>query len=229
MQENAFFKWTARINSVLFLFLIILMIGLVIYVYITTRTMFAPNEVVVKQTSSSKTIDDSNEPLRLGKITKVYGNDVQYLRLNSTKQKRGYQENTRNIVFFEGEDLKSHWLFKTNNNKIEKVSQLLKPANNAEEIETVAIYYQVRNEDTDKNGKIDKKDVLKVALTSPNGLDYTEIDQGMTSIQDYSIDPDSLILTILTQFEDTLILKKYSLQTKQKISEREISRISKKF
>jgi hypothetical protein len=191
--------------------------------------MFSPNEVEVKQSKNSKTTIEPEETLRLGSITKVNGINVQYLKLNSRKQKRGYQENTRNIVFFEGKDMKSHWLFDTDNNMIEKVTPLLKPDNKSDEKKAVAIYYQVRNEDTDNNGKIDKNDVLKVALTSPNGLDYTEIDYGMTSVLDYSIESDALVLTVLAQFDDSLLMKKYSVETKQLISEREITRISKKF
>ena len=209
--------------------LLILIIGLVLYIFNETKIWFAPNEVEVKQTSTSKTYVDPEETLRLGTITKLNGNNIQYLRLNAIKQKRGYQKNTRNIVFFEGDDMKSHWLFETNNNKIEIIDHLQKSEDELEQRETIALYYQLRNEDTDNNGKIDKNDTLKIALTSPNGHDYTEITKGMTSVLDHSIDEDALVLTLLTQVEDTLIMTKYSLQTKMKISEREITRIGKKF
>ncbi|MBL4660045.1 MAG: hypothetical protein JKY19_06795 [Alcanivoracaceae bacterium] len=230
MQESGFFKWVIRINSLLFLLFLMLGIGVSLYgFHLINRVTSSSNEVVISQSGSSQTDEEVKESFLLEDITTVSGNDVQYLMLNAKTTKRGYRKDIRNVVFFEGEQMKSHWLFENNDNKFEVMQQLKRPIDDSDDQMTVAIYYQLRNEDTDNNGKIDKNDILKIALTSPNGHDYTEIEKGMTSILEHSIDEDALVLTLLTQFEESLVMKKYSLQTKKKISEREITRIGKKF
>jgi len=229
METNRFFKWTARINSMLFLVLLLLSIALVIY------AIFESNKW--QQRTAVHVIDEKNgsnddEKLNLGRITKVCGTDFQYIELTSSKESEGfssvgYGNTTRNVVFFAGKDMDSHWLFDTNGYLISGIDQLKKTADDCKKRETVAIYFEVRKVDSDNNGKLDEKDELTVALTSPDGKNYTEIEVGLTSVLDHSVNDNASVLTLLVQSDSRLIMKKYSLPSKKKISEKEITKIGK--
>ena len=230
METNRFFKWTARINSMLFLVLLLLSIVLVTYAISESNKW--------KQRTAVNLIDEKNDSnddknLNLGSITKVCGTNFQYIKLTSSKESEsfssgGYGNTTRNVVFFAGKDMDSHWLFDTNGYLISEIDQLKKSADDCKKRETVAIYFEIRKEDSDNNGKLDEKDELTVALTSPDGKNYTEIEIGLTSVLDHSVNDNASVLTLLVQSDSTLIMKKYSLLSKKKISEKEITKIGKK-
>ncbi|MEY8214877.1 MAG: hypothetical protein RPR97_10410 [Colwellia sp.] len=230
MEENKFFKWAARVNSLLFLVLLVISIGFVSFGILESNKWSARNEVEVTDKSGSS---EEVEDLRLGDITKVCGSDIQYVKLNSSAKSRGFSSGgygytTRNVVFFEGVEMVSHWLFDTNSYSIREIDQLQKKADDCKDRETVAIYYEVRKEDADQNGKLDENDPLTIALTAPGGSNYTEIEVGITSVLDHSVDQSGSTLTLLIQDGELLLMKKYSLKTNEKISEREITRIGKK-
>ncbi len=171
--------------------------------------------------------------MRLSNITKVCGKDIQYVKLNSSRPSKGfssggYGSNIRNVVFFVGQEMQSHWIFDTNKYLIAKVIQLKTKNDDCKKSKTVAIYYEVRKEDTDGNGKVEDGDSITVSLSSPDGLNYTEIESNITSVLDHSIDEEASILTLLLQSKENILMKKYSLNNNQLISEREITRIGKK-
>lgn len=210
--------------------LLLLLIGLVIYGILENNKWGNRNTVeIIDEVNSGEEIED----LRLSDITKVSGKDIQYVKLNSAPESKGFSSGgygnvIRNVVFFVGDNMDSHWLFDANTYLIDEIDQLKKNADDCENKETVSIYYEIRKEDTNNNGKIDENDSLTIALTSPDGLNYTEIELGITSVLDHSIDYDASVLTLLVQYNSTLLMKKYSLKTNEKISEQEITRIGKK-
>lgn len=230
MEQNRFFIWTSRINSILFLLLLAASICFVIYGMFESNKWGRRNavEVTVEQPKGEEI-----EDLRLSGISKVCGNDIQFVKLNSPKKSKmlssgGYGSNTRNLVFFVGREMESHWLFDTNKYLVDEVDQLKKVGDNCEDKETVAIYYEIRKEDTDNNGKLDENDSITIALTSPDGRKYTELDAGVTSVLDHSVDSNASVLTLLAQYNSVLMMKKYSIKTRELISEREITKIGKK-
>ncbi len=229
MEQNRFFIWTARANSVLFLLLLILSIGLVTFGIFQSNNWSGRNTVEIVDDKINEDIED----LRLSDISKVCGQDIQYVKLNSSRPSKGfssggYGTNTRNVVFFVGQEMKSHWLFETNKYLVANVIQLKTKSENCKDSETVAIYYEVRKEDTNGNGKLEDDDSITVSLTSPDGLNYTEIESNITSVLDHSIDDKASILTLLVQSKRKILMKKYSLTSNKLIVEREITRIGKK-
>jgi hypothetical protein len=177
--------------------------------------------------------DENIENLRLSDISKVCGQDIQYIKLKTPRESKGYsssgyRSNTRNVIFFIGADMEAHWLFNTNKNFISKMNQLKIKSDNCKNNETVAILYQIIKEDSNSNGKLDENDALTISLTSPDGKNYIEIESKITSILDYSVNKTASVLTILLQQNNKIIMKKYSLSTNKKISEREVTRIGKK-
>ncbi len=229
MEQNKFFKWTQRINSVLFLILIILSIGFLIFMIFETSKWGNRNTVEVIDNK----FDENIENLHLSDISKVCGQNIQYIKLKTPRKSKryssgGYRSNTRNVIFFIGNDMESHWLFNTNKNFISKMQQLKTKSDNCKTEKTVAIFYQIIKEDSNSNGKLDENDALTISLTSPNGKNYVEIESKITSVLDYSVNKTASILTLLLKQNNKIIMKKYSLSTNKKISEREVTRIGKK-
>jgi hypothetical protein len=231
VDENRFFKWTGRVNSILFLLLLVLSIGFVIYGFISSNNWRNRNAVEV--TDLGNAVEDI-EGFRLSDISIVCGKDIQYVKLNSQAKSKGfssgsgYHNVTRNLVFFVGRDMNSHWLFDSNMFLIRKIDQLQKNANDCKEKETVSIYYEISKSDTNSNGKLDEDDAITIGLSNPDGLNFSEVETGITSVIDHSIDSVASVLTVLMQKGSALIMKKYSLETYKMISEKEITKISKK-
>jgi hypothetical protein len=230
MEQNKFFIWTSRATSILFLLLIVIAIGFTIYGVLESQKWGGRNTVeVVGEQSDDEVVED----LRLSNIAKVCGKDIQYVKLNSSKRSKGFSSGgygslTRNVVFFVGSDMNSHWLFNTNKYLINEIDQLKKKAENCKNKETVSIYYEIIKNDTNKDGDLNVEDNVTISLTSPDGKNYVELDSEVTSVIDHSIDSDAQVLTILMQKGSSILMKKYSLKSSQKISEKEVSRIGKK-
>ncbi|MCU7958617.1 MAG: hypothetical protein KZQ58_01185 [gamma proteobacterium symbiont of Bathyaustriella thionipta] len=212
MEQNRFFLWISRASSVLFLLLLLLAIGFLFLGVFQSNKWNGRNTVEIVDDKINEGIED----LRLSNITKVCGKDIQYVKLNSSRHSKGfssggYGSNIRNVVFFVGQDMQSHWIFDTNKYLIAKVIQLKTKTDDCKDSETVAIYYEVRKEDTDGNGKLDDGDSVTISLTSPDGLNYTEIESNITSVLDHSIDEEASILTLLLQSKKNLITPKAQL------------------
>ncbi|MCK5353492.1 MAG: hypothetical protein KAJ63_00120 [Methyloprofundus sp.] len=228
-EGNNFFKWTGRISSVLFLLLLVLSIGIVIFGIYESNNWNKRNSVEITGKNPNKPIEN----LHLGRITKVCGKDIQYVPLTSDSNSKGFSSGgygniTRNVVFFVGEEMNAHWLFNTDSYLIDKIQQIKKNHIECKNEETLSIYFEIRKKDADNNGKLDNNDPITIALTSPDGLNYTEIEQDLTSVLDHSINYNTSVLTLLVQHKKLILMKKYSLKTNKKLSEKEITRIAKK-
>jgi len=230
MEQNKFYIWVSRVTSILFLLLILIGIGFTIFGIFESRKWGERNAVeVIGEQPDDEVIED----LRLSNITRVCGKDIQYVKLNSSTSSKGFSSSgygsiTRNIVFFVGPDMDSHWLFNTNKYLISEIDQLEKTADDCKDKETVSIYYEIIKSDTNKDGDLNTEDDFTISLTSPDGKNYVELESEITSVIDHSIDSDARILTILMQKGSSILIKKYSLKNGQKISEKEVSRIGKK-
>jgi hypothetical protein len=230
MEQNRFFIWTSRVTSILFLLLVVIAIGFMLYGILESNKWGQKNTVEVIGEQSQ---DEKIENLRLGNINKVCGKDIQYVKLNSSRKSKGFSSGgygvaTRNIVFFVGPDMESHWLFETNKYHISKVEQLNKEADDCKKKEAVSIYYEVIKSDTNQDGELNSEDDVTISVTLPDGLNYVELDTSVTAVIDHSIDSNASILTVLVQKDSSILMKKFSLRSNQIISEKEISRIGKK-
>jgi len=80
MEQNRFFIWTSRVTSILFLLLVVIAIGFMVYGILESNKWGQKNTVEVIGEQSE---DEKIEDLRLGNINKVCGKDIQYVKLNS--------------------------------------------------------------------------------------------------------------------------------------------------
>ena len=230
MEQNRFFRWISRINSILFLLLLLSSLVFVIYGIFESSNWRDRNKVeVVDKKSDKLKVDD----LHLSDIESVCGTNIQYVKLESRNDSRGFSSGrygsaTRNIIFFEGQYLKSHWLFDSNGFVINQIDVLHTESNDCKSRKAVAIYYQIREKDTNGDGNLDEHDQSSIGLSSIAGLNYKEIDSGLTSVIDHRINSEGTELTVLVQQGSVLKMKRFSITDGQLISETEISRIRKK-
>lgn len=230
MEKIRFFIWVARINSILFLLLLASSIGFVVYV-IGESNKWHQRDAVEVVTSDNKSNDE--EHFQLGDISRICGQDVRYVELTTYKQSGGfssggYDKTTRNVVFFVGEEMKSHWLFDTDQYAITRIKQLKRHTDKCGPTRTVAIYYEVRKKDTNNDGVLDEKDGLTISVTSPQGTDYQEIEEHVTAVLDRDVNKDGTLLTMLVQEGQKIFIKKYSLESRKYISQTIVTRVGKK-
>jgi len=230
MEQERFFLWVARINSILFLLLLILSIGFIIFVFVESNHWSDGNTVEVVDSDND---DTDAEDFHLGDLNRICGQDVQYVELDSSRRSEGfssggYDRTTRNAVFFVGKEMKPHWLFDTEKYAIVRMNQLNGDSDDCEDKETAAIYYEIIKNDTNNDGVLDESDGITISLTSAQGTDYQEIEPNVTSVLDYNFDKDESILTMLIQNGQNIVLKKFSLEAKKYISQTVLTRIGKK-
>lgn len=229
MDQSMVFKWISRINSILFLILLASSLALAVYLFHTSNQFGQPNEVQVNNNDAN---DGEMRNLRLSDIQQVCGTDTQFVDLSSNNfpdglSSGGINSLTRNVVFFVGKEMTSHWLFDTNRYLIEKMNILTTSGDNCAEEKTASIYYEVVKNDTDKNGKLDGNDKITVALTTPDGSNYREIATGLDSVIDHSVNSAGTELTILVQKDNQIEMDKFALHSGQLISTRVLTGISK--
>ena len=87
METNSFFKWTQRINSILFLALLVISIGFVSYGFIESNRWKNQNTVTLAEDKASA---PEIENLQLGGITNICGKDIQYVELTSTSSPKSF-------------------------------------------------------------------------------------------------------------------------------------------
>lgn len=230
MEEIRFFKWISRVNSILFLLLLASSLLLVIFLFLDSNNWRSHNRVEIVD---KKENEEKLEDLRLSDIQNVCGTDVQFVKLTSDSSSKGfssggYGSTTRNIIFFEGENMKSHWLFDSNSYVISKIDVLEINGDDCKARKASSIYYEVISKDTNSDGRLDERDQISVGLTRPDGNNYKELDSGLTTVIDNTVNGDGTELSVLAQQGNVIKMKRYSTADGELISETEISRISKK-
>jgi len=231
MEQNKLFQAVSRVNSVLFLLL--MSGGVVLFLVIIFQTSDWQDRRTVEVNEDVNAVDEKKIELRLGTIQQVYGHDVQYVELhsreNSGKFSSGYgSTETRNVLFFVGEDMKSHWLYDSHRNVVNSISSLTKPGNYNDKEPAIALYVSVTRADSNGDGRLTNDDDITLALLRTDGDEYTEIETGIWEVLDREVTEDGKYLILLLQVGSNVLLKKYSLETFGKVSERVVTEISKK-
>lgn len=231
MEESKIFRVINRINSVFFLLLLLGALFLILMATFQSNKWQDRRTVeVIEDTNSGET---NKIDLILGGLNEIDGHNVQYVELESKRSggkfSSGYSGGeTRNILFFVGPDMDSHWLYDKHSNSIRTFS-LLSKENNFDKSETVvALYIEVIKNDTNSDGELNDEDLSIVALIKPNGHQYIEIEKSIQSVIDKAVSDDGEHFLILAQIDNSVWLKKYSLTNFKKVSEKVITEVSKK-
>lgn len=228
MEEHPFFKHLKRFNLIL---LAVLLMGLVVGMLYGFVASLSRGEAESPKRSSDSSDHSAAagdlEDFHLSGITRV-NPEVQYLSLISdgSSAKRLLSDSygsgvTRNLLFMTGSQMQTHWLLDNDSFQIDTVD-LLKTSDKSQKV--VAIYYQIRKEDSDHNQRIDYNDSLTLALSTPAGNSYQELDKGITAVMDHQLNAQATELTVLVRFEKRYYLKKYDLKSGRQIAATEIKR-----
>ena len=229
MENNKFFTWIQRLNSLLFLLLILLSIGLTSFIFIQNYSRDHSDSV--KVANSKKTIEQP-ELLKLNTLDNICGTEDHYLRLTSRSSENtglssggyDYSKPIRNLLFITGQQMNAHWLLDDNNSLIVETTQLGSDYH-CEKKKTHAIYYEIIKKDTDQNGKLDKADAITVALSLPDGTGFTELVTGNMEILDYQLDGSGSLFSLLLQQGNDIVLQKYALPGFTKMTETKLNTI----
>ena len=228
MEELKIFRIIQRINSVLFLLLLMGALGFIVFLSLQSKQWQQRNTVEVNETDLS----DHKIELRMGRLHEVYGHDVHYVELYSEGSGGKFSsytpKKTRNILFFIGDELKSHWLFETQSNLISNISLLTMDIQKDKKEPVIAFAINLIKSDTNGDGVLSDKDSKVIALISPDGSHYTEIEKEITEVIDTKVVNDGKVLMLLVQVNANLVMKKYSLIDFRKISEKTLLGIGQK-
>lgn len=230
MNKSKVFDIINKINSILFLVLL-LGVGVVIIFGLVASNNWQDRRAV-------QVVQDDNEKqkveLILGSINIVTGHNVQYVELYSRENGGKFASSsgvgeTRNVMFFTGKQLESHWLYDKHNYLINAFSVLSNDATSDPREEkriAKAIYIETVKEDTNRNGELDGDDLITISLAQPDGTNLKDIETGVQSVIDHDLLADNNSLMLLFQKENKVIVKKYSLSTFKAESEKVINEIS---
>ena len=194
MNTDSFFKNIWKINGLL------LFLGsisfIVIISYQLTKNIFRDN---YRQEQTLDLADDATdtEKWSLGYPEEIHGNEYYFIPLESENKeikenKEKFQSfnlyssnysrtRSKNILFINSVTNNSYWLFDSVQQLIIQM-QTLDSHDENEKLITTAIYYIVINDDTNNDGVYDSEDKRTLALTKPDGSNYSEIITGYDRI-----------------------------------------------
>lgn len=228
MEPNRFFVVIQRINSVLFLLLLLGGLALMAFGFYESSRWERNNQVVVAPQEEGET----DVELFVGDLEGVCGHDVQYVELEARERggkfsSGGYGAETRNLLFLRGSEMSSAWLFEGNQQLIRVHRALSKEESRSEDEEPViALYYEVVRSDRNGDGRMDADDGSIIALSRPDGTGYREIESGVRRVVQQRVVDDGATLLLLVQEEKRVMAKRYSLRTFEKLSEKEIATLA---
>lgn len=232
MENNRFFAIVQRINSVLFLLLLLGGVGLMLLAFFETSSWERRDTVVVTEENGNR-----EREFFVGSLVTVQGHDVQYVELESRDHggkfsSGGYGSQTRNLLFLRGNEMQATWLFEGNGQMIRTHHALAKDGINGESDcdgarngtqPVLALYYEVVRGNADDSGEFEESAPASIALSRPDGSGYRELEPGVRRVIQKQVLDDGATLSLLLQDGPRLVLKRYSLRSFDKISEREIA------
>lgn len=131
---------------------------------------------------------------------------------------RNQSFNQKNHLFIDLESDRHQWLFFTHEQLITEYQKIYEeePSANeseseSEELNTVAILYNIVETDTNNDEQLTPQDEFTIAISKPNGREYTIIDTGVEQILDQIRTEDELAIIYLKNNEP--YLAKFSLDT----------------
>lgn len=223
MEHNRFFDVVSRINALLLLML--LLGGGVLFSTLVFQSE-QRNKHHLIQIPENLTISDSTKiKLRLGHLQEIHGHDIHYIKMHADENNRSFYsagyENTpvRNLLFFVGEEMHSHWLYEHHQQLLHAVISLRQEQDQAFKQSVLALMLALTKEDTNQDGRLAEGDKQVLALMHVDGTGYKEIEVDVQYFLDHKVAADGKSLVILLQKDSKVLVKKYSLETFEPLSE----------
>ncbi len=225
MDNSKFFLWINRINSIVFLLILLCGLGFTLMNVLDSFSSHRNNKTIIFDKDEVQSKRDQQINLRLGLSSEICGTDLNYIQLETHPRSSGFSSgeysDTKNILFVQLSTMKNWWLFSSNNQNIEEVTQL-QPSKNTlscETGETIAIMYVISDPNTDSKS---------ISISSTDGSDYQVISKNIDKIIESKVSPDGKNLITIEQIGDKAFLRKYSINQRVKTAESQISAISTK-
>lgn len=114
-----------------------------------------------------------------------------------------------NLVFLDGNTLSSHTLFDTNDNAIIGISQFPIPSADptTQQVEVKWLVYEIVEQDTNSDGTVNSKDSFVLAISSVNGLNYTELITNIDKIYGMNLLESQVLLVVYATKGEYLVSK----------------------
>jgi hypothetical protein len=227
MDTIKFFRIISRLNSVLFL--LILLASAYWLIQINTSFGDRPVRGAVDVVEDPTAEESPTLELRLGRISWVNGTDTQYVPLETQAQGgklSGYDPSeTLNVLFVAGDSFDSHWLFDHQRYRIVSISSLTPDKEFDEDRNAVAIYSVLVKADTNDDGRLDTDDIQTIALLQTDGTGYTEVATNIEQIISTRASYDGGTFDVLAREGDSVVMRRYSLETFEKIQEKTLTEL----
>jgi hypothetical protein len=204
------FRWIRRINSILFLLVLIGGSFGAFQLYVSYLNMMesytAPNQAAE---IAAPERDADAVALSLGDAELVRGTDITAIALYSTEgagsRRSRRHEQMRNVLFLSENG--ARWLFETHTNILLEFDELRRG-----EQPTRAFYYEIQATNDDS---------LTIALSKADGTNLTEILTGIARVLSHEQTDDQAV-SIIYQIDDKLWHARFDLETFSKLSEQSL-------
>jgi hypothetical protein len=189
---DKFFTTVARINSVLFL---LILLGVVLGVlgsmaYDSLRpTSPVPANIVVSEAASG---ESKPLQLRLGEPQSMVGTGYLMMRLETRGQgakfaSGGSDGETRNLLLINAAQRRSNWVFKDQQNSVTDIDQLhpsesTKSESTKQDTTTTALYFEYTTAADRAEGSATPANTFRVGLSKPDGTSFVEVLQGVDRV-----------------------------------------------
>ena len=227
MEENRFFKFVWRFNSLVLMFAGVLTIGVLgfagykIYQDLThERTV---RDIVI--VAENNHID---EKWQLGRLKKIAGSPYLMIPLFSEQSyaKAYYgksSQSARNILFINTINNEKRWLLDTDDYLIVRDELLSEKEYDQENRPIRAILYTVVKKDTNGDKRLTSDDKIVVALSTPSGHGYKEILNEIDVFIDYQmLNKDTMLIIYQKQgvrYSATVALAGFTISSQTEIPE----------
>jgi hypothetical protein len=198
---DKFFTTVARINSVLFL---LILLGVVLGVlgsmaYDSLRpTSPVPANIVVSEAASG---ESKPLQLRLGEPQSMVGTGYLMMRLETRGQgakfaSGGSDGETRNLLLINAAQKHSNWVFKDQQNNVTDISQLHPSESTKQDTTTTALYFEYTTAADRAEGSATPANTFRVGLSKPDGTSFVEVLQDIDRVLSKEM-PDAQHLRIV--------------------------------
>lgn len=231
MKNRRFFDAIYKINSILFLLLMIALLLLSVSLFIN---MF-PFELYENQNTVEVAAVDQdtseNRKFQLGYMRNIYGSDTYIIELRTVDatyklSSSGEQSVISNILFVTGDDMESHWLFDNNDQVILNYNQIYFSNENTGGFDkTYQISMSLYKYDTNKDGNVSIDDDITKILTDPLGERVFELGTYENVIR-AEFNEQSNQYIILAYRNGDFIFQRFDIFNQSLIFEEKLSEIS---
>jgi hypothetical protein len=158
---------------------------------LSVTVLFVLNPAFFRNKSSSIDSSAKAESLSLSQFLPIQGTSIFVASVGPEREGSSYLEarfsydygyTTRNLVFLDGNTLTSHYLFQSNEKFVVSLSQFPKPKSDLDNqpIAVKWLVYEIAQQDSNMDGKINSQDTFSVAMSNASGQNYIELIQNVS-------------------------------------------------